>query len=71
MLALTQTWIPPRSNGSEQQRTTVNINVCCSLEFVDALRGERILLRRLICSWHMAAGQLAVLQGATRRQRFA
>jgi hypothetical protein len=43
MLALTQTWIPPRSNGSEQQRTTVNINVCCSLEFVDVLRGERIL----------------------------
>jgi hypothetical protein len=33
--------------------------------------GSGALVRRLICSWHMAAGQLAVFQGATRPQRFA
>jgi hypothetical protein len=39
----------------------------CPIEVTSAL----ILLRRLICRWHMAAGQLAVFQGATRPQRFA
>jgi hypothetical protein len=28
------------------------------------------LVHRPICSWHMAAGQLVVFQGATRTQRF-
>jgi hypothetical protein len=28
-------------------------------------REQRPLVHRLVCSWHMAAGQLAVFQGAS------